>query len=171
MSDILTPPERVLTFALNGEMFAIDAGCVREILDVPTVTRVPGAPPFANGLINVRGAIVPLTDLAVAFGMTRGEHSQETRVIVIEAPVEGEATTIGILADKVHDVTAMDSASLDQPPPVGMKWRPDYIHGIAKHKGHFVILPELQRIFSEGFRGAAPLKMPENIDERVIENT
>lgn len=148
-------PERVLTFALDGEMFAIDAQAVREILEVPPITRVPGAPAFANGLINVRGAIVPLTDLAVAFGMARAIHGEDTRVIVIEAEVEGEPTIIGILADKVLDVAAMEGVAVEEAPPVGMRWRADFIRAIARPGGQFVILPDLELIFAESLAAAA----------------
>jgi len=125
MSDnTITLPDRMLTFGLGGEFFAIDAQCVREILEVPPITRVPGAPAFADGLVNVRGAIVPLADLAVVFGMALTAHAEDTRVIVIEAEIEGEPTTIGILADKVLDVATMDG-------------------------GRFIILPDLARIFTD----------------------
>jgi purine-binding chemotaxis protein CheW len=147
-------PERALTFALDGEMFAIDAQCVREILEVPTITRVPGATNFSNGLINVRGAIVPLADLAVAFGMACAEHGEDTRVIVIEAQVEGEPTTIGIIADKVHDVAAMEGVPIEEAPPVGMRWRTDFIRGIARRNGQFVILPHLELIFADSLAQA-----------------
>ncbi|WCT78329.1 chemotaxis protein CheW [Novosphingobium humi] len=150
-------PERVLTFALDGEIFAIDAQAVREILEVPTITRVPGAPDFASGLINVRGAIVPLTDLAVAFGMARADHGEDTRVIVIEAEVEGEPTTIGLVADKVLDVAAMEGVAVEEAPPVGMRWRADFIRAIARPQGQFVILPDLELIFAESLATAARL--------------
>ncbi|HWU03359.1 MAG TPA: chemotaxis protein CheW [Novosphingobium sp.] len=145
-------PERVLTFALDSEMFAIDAQAVREILEVPTITRVPSAPAFANGLVNVRGAIVPLTDLAEAFGIERAAHSEDTRVIVIEAQIEGVPTTIGILADKVHDVAAMEGILIEETPSVGMRWRPDFIHAIARPRGAFVILPDLEAIFADALQ-------------------
>jgi purine-binding chemotaxis protein CheW len=115
---------------------------------------VPGAPAFANGLVNVRGAIVPLADLAVAFGMQRGAMGEDTRVIVIEAEVEGEADTIGILADKVHDVAAMEGVPVEPAPPVGMRWRPDFIRAIARPRGQFVILPDLAAIFADGLAQA-----------------
>lgn len=148
-------PERVLTFALDGEIFAIDAQAVREILEVPAITRVPGAPGFASGLINVRGAIVPLTDLAVAFGMAHADHGEDTRVIVIEAEVEGEPTTIGLVADKVLDVAAMEGVPVEEAPPVGMRWRADFIRAIARPQGQFVILPDLELIFAESLAAAA----------------
>jgi len=155
MTDLALAPERVLTFALDGEMFAIDAGCVREILEVPDVTRVPGAPAFVDGLVNVRGAIVPLADLAVAFGSAAQGQGEDARIIVIEAAIEDELTTIGILADKVHDVAEMDGAPIEPAPPVGMKWRADYIRGIARRNGHFVILPDLDLIFAENLPHAS----------------
>lgn len=143
-------PERVLTFTLGGEGFAIDAQCVREILEVPAITRVPGAPPFADGLVNVRGAIVPLADLSVAFDLERTcpDH-EDTRVIVIETLVVDEPATIGILAEKVNNVIAMDGVTVEAAPPVGMKWRSDFITGIARRDGRFVILPDLARILAE----------------------
>lgn len=148
-------PERVLTFALDGEMFAIDAQAVREILEVPPITRVPGAPYFANALINVRGAIVPMADLAVAFGMAKIDHGEDTRVIVIEADVEGEPTTIGVVADKVLDVAAMEGVPIEEAPPVGMRWRADFILAIARPNGQFVILPDLELIFAESLAQSA----------------
>ena len=144
-----TLPERVLTFSLDGEVFALDALLVREILEVPPITRVPAAPRFCDGLVNVRGTIVPLCDLAVAFGMDRAAHGEDTRVIVIEAPLDGIPTTIGLLADKVHDVAAMEGLAIEAAPPVGMRWRPELITGIARRNGQFVILPDLAAIFAD----------------------
>lgn len=148
-------PARVLTFALDGETFAIDAQIVREILEVPRITHVPGAPAFADGLVNVRGAIVPLADLAVAFGMHRSEGGEDTRVIVVETEIEGEQGTIGILADKVHDVASLEGVPIDSAPTVGMRWRPDLIRGIARPDGQFVILPDLALLFAEALSGPA----------------
>ena len=99
-TDTQTGTRRALTLALQGEVFAIDAGTVREILDMPPVTQVPNASPFANGLINVRGRVVPLVDLRVTFGMERRPPDEDTRIIVIETLLEGEENILGILADK-----------------------------------------------------------------------
>ncbi len=148
-SDPGAQARRALTFALQGEVFAIDAETVREILDMPPITRVPNAPAFANGLINVRGRVVPLADLRVTFGMERPAPDEDTRIIVIETLLDGEENILGILADKVLDVCDLEDVSVEQAPQVGMRWRPEFLLGIARHAGDFVVLPNIARIFAE----------------------
>lgn len=138
---------RALTFALQGEIFAIEAGIVREILDIPAVTQVPNAPAIAGGLINVRGRVVPLADLRVAFGMDRPPADADTRVIVIEIDMDGEQAIVGILADRVLDVADIETASLEEAPRVGMRWRADLIRGIGRRNDAFVFIPDMDRIF------------------------
>lgn len=141
---------RALTFGLQGEVFAIEADMVREILDVPPVTLVPNAPAFAGGLINVRGRVVPLADLRVSFGMERPELDGETRVIVTEIELDGERAIVGILADRVHDVTDLDTSVIEEAPRVGMRWRADFIRGIGRRGEDFIIIPDMARIFGVG---------------------
>ena len=148
-TDTQTGTRRALTLALQGEVFAIDAGTVREILDMPPVTQVPNASPFANGLINVRGRVVPLVDLRVTFGMERRPPDEDTRIIVIETLLEGEENILGILADKVLDVCDLEDVSIEEAAQVGMRWRPEFLLGIARYNGDFVILPNIARIFAE----------------------
>ena len=151
-----TKPMRALTLRLEDELFAIEAESVREILDLVPVTEVPNASPFARGLINVRGRVVPLADLKVAFGMHRAEQDHDTRIVVIETEIEGEPTVVGILADKVYDVTDIEPAAIEEAPRVGMRWRPDYVRGIGKRQGNFIIIPDLGRIFETQGRRSAP---------------
>lgn len=152
-----TEPMRALTLRLDDELFAIEAQSVREILDLVPVTAVPNASPFAAGLINVRGRVVPLTDLKVAFGMRSAEPDQDTRIVVIETEIEGEPSVVGILADKVYDVTDIEPAAIEEAPRVGMRWRPDYVRGIGKRRGDFIIIPDIHRIFElEGRRSGSP---------------
>jgi len=136
-----------LTFGLQGEVFALSADSVREILDVTLVTQVPGARDFVPGLINVRGRVVPLADLRVRFGMPRAAASVDTRIIVVEISLDGEPTIVGLLADKVYEVTQIAGASIEGTPPVGMKWPPDYVRGIGKRGDDFIIIPNIERIF------------------------
>ena len=151
-----TQPMRALTLRLDDELFAIEAQSVREILDLVPVTVVPNASPFAAGLINVRGRVVPLTNLKVAFGMRSAEPDQDTRIVVIETEIEGEPSVVGILADKVYDVTDIEPAAIEQAPRVGMRWRPDYVRGIGKRRGDFIIIPDIHRIFELEGRRSAP---------------
>jgi purine-binding chemotaxis protein CheW len=146
---------KALTFALQGEIFAIDAEGVREILDLVPITEVPSAPEFANGLINVRGRVVPLADLRVTFGMDRPEADADTRIVVIEIELGGEPAIVGILADKVHDVADIETAAIEEAPKVGMRWRSDYVRGIGKRNGDFIIIPDMGRIFENELSVAA----------------
>ena len=150
------PTMQALTLGLQGEVFAIEAESVREILDVVPITEVPNARPFVNGLINVRGRVVPLADLRVMFGMDRPPPDVDTRIVVIEINLEGEPTIAAILADKVHDVTDIEASSIEEAPKVGVRWPPEYVRGIGKRGDEFIILPDLEQIFgNEGGNGGA----------------
>ncbi|NDW05585.1 chemotaxis protein CheW [Jiella sp. 40Bstr34] len=136
-----------LTIRLQDEIFALEATSVREILDTVPITRVPNAPDFVGGLINVRGTVVPLADLRVVFGMQRPPTDQDTRIVVVEFELDGEPLVAGILADKVHEVTEIDAGSMEAVPAVGMRWPPAFIRSIGKRGDGFVIIPDMQRIF------------------------
>jgi len=155
---------KALTLGLQGEVFAIEAESVREILDVVPITEVPNARAFVGGLINVRGRVVPLADLRVMFGMDRPPADADTRIVVMEIDLDGEPAITAILADKVHDVTDIETASIEEAPKVGMRWRTEYVRGIGKRGEDFVIIPDMGRIFgTEGGR-SAPLESEERID-------
>jgi purine-binding chemotaxis protein CheW len=139
----------VLTLGLGGEIFAIDANIVREILDMVPWTRVPGARAYVGGLINVRGRVAPLADLRIKFGMDVTPPTIDSRIVVVEIDVDGEATVVGLLADKVYEVTTLSGASIEHTPDVGMRWRPEYIKGIGKRGADFIVVPDMVRIFSD----------------------
>jgi purine-binding chemotaxis protein CheW len=143
---------QVLTFDLEGETFAIEAGMVREIVDHMPETVVPGAPEMVAGLANFRGRVIPLADLHQEFGFAPVAAGRDARVIVIELEFDGETTLVGLKADKVHEVTVLESADTEVPPRVGMRWRPDYIRCIAKRAGDFIIVPDLEKVFATSCR-------------------
>lgn len=146
---------RAVTLRLEDELFAIEALNVREILDLMPITRVPNASAFVGGLINVRGAVVPLVDFRVMFGMEQRAPTKDSRVVVIEIDVDGEALVAGLLADKVHDVTDIAVSGVSPAPKVGMRWPPSFIRGIGRHASEFIVIPDLNRIFaSHGGVGA-----------------
>jgi purine-binding chemotaxis protein CheW len=138
----------VLTLDLEGEMFAIEAKHVREILDLVAITDVPRAPAFVNGLINVRGKVVPLADLRVRFGMEQKPPTVDTRIVVLELEVDGEPVIAGIRADKVHEVVEVAASALQEAPKVGMRWRPEFIRCIGKRGDDFMIVLDIARVFS-----------------------
>ena len=138
----------VLTFDLEGEMFAVEAVHVREILDMVPITEVPHSDPFVNGLINVRGKVVPLADLRIKFGMQQKQTTIDTRIVVLEINLEGDPVTGGIRADKVHQVIEVAATALQETPKVGLRWRPEFIHCIGKLGDNFVVILDITRIFS-----------------------
>lgn len=162
MTSTDTIPMHALTIRMQDETFALEASSVREILDPVPITRVPNAPDFVAGLINVRGTVVPLADLRVVFGMDRPPADQDTRIVVVEFDLDGEPMVTGILADKVHEVTEIDAGSMEAVPAVGMRWPPAFIRSIGKRDDGFIIIPDMQRIFrDEGGLEAAARKIEE----------
>jgi len=146
-------PLEVLTLDLQGEIFALDAACVREILDPPPITDVPGSRPFVRELINVRGKVVPVADLRIMFGMPFKPPTLDTRIVVIEIEIDGDPTIVGIRADKVYEVTEIAAAALEETPRIGMRWRPEFIRCIGKRGADFIIVVDIEAIFSGGGRG------------------
>ena len=139
----------VVTLRLGEERLAIPAELLREILEPVPVTRVPTANRFVEGLVNVRGSVVPLSDLRVPFGMPAGEVTPDTRILVLDVTVGETQMTVAISADKVETVTLLDPNNISPVPEVGSLWPPEYARGIGKLGSDFVLLPDLHRIFQD----------------------
>ncbi|TNC51999.1 chemotaxis protein CheW [Rubellimicrobium rubrum] len=138
----------VVTLRLGQDTLAIRAEMLREVLEPVSITRVPGAPEFCCGLVNVRGTVVPLSDLRVTFGMPRTPLGPDSRILVLDLPLSGRASVVGIVADAVHEVTRVESHMLQTVPAVGTRWPPQFIEAIARIGGNFVMLPDIPAIFA-----------------------
>jgi purine-binding chemotaxis protein CheW len=137
-----------LTFKLGEEMFALDIAKVREVLDFTTVTKVPRTPEFMRGVINLRGSVVPVVDLRLKFGMTRTESSVNTCIIITEVTVDGDTAVLGALADSVQEVLDLEPGSIAPAPRIGTKLRTDFIKGMGKQNDRFVIILDIDKVFS-----------------------
>jgi len=137
-----------LTFRLGEEVFALDITKVREVLDFTTVTKVPRTPDFMRGVINLRGSVVPVVDLRLKFGMTVSETTVNTCIIISEVTVDGDTTVLGALADSVQEVVDLERGNIAPAPRIGTKLRTDFIKGIGKQNDQFVILLDIDRVFS-----------------------
>jgi purine-binding chemotaxis protein CheW len=137
----------VLTFDLQEETLALEATLVREILDLLPETIVPGAAPLVSSVINFRGKIIPIADLCLAFGMPPAEATADSRIVVIETDLDGEAMQIGVRTDKVHEVATLHRDSSEEPPAVGMRWRRDFVRELVRTPDGVVVLPDLATIF------------------------
>jgi len=165
-----------LIFSLGGEAYAVGTLRVREIIEYGTLTAVPMVPPFIRGVINLRGAVVPVIDLNARFGRARTEASRRTCIVILEVnsrnegpqgradgsprPARGNEETwdgpasphdrqvLGIIVDAVSAVRRIDAADVEPPPNFGTGIRADFIEGMAKVNGQFVILLELASVLS-----------------------
>ena len=137
-----------ITFKLGDELFAIDVAHVREVLDLSEITRVPTAPPYMRGVVNVRGSAVPVVDLRHRFGLPPTEDTVNTRIVVLELPLDGEITVVGGLADSVHEVLELERSQIREPPRIAMRWRADMIEGLGKKGEQFIIVLDIARVFT-----------------------
>lgn len=137
-----------LTFKLDGEIFALAIGKVREVLDFTTVTRVPQTPGYMRGVINLRGSVVPVMDLRLKFGLAKTEKTVNTCIIIAEIELDGETTILGALADSVQEVLDLESDQIEPPPRIGTKLRTEFIKGMGKHGEEFIIILDIDKVFT-----------------------
>ena len=137
-----------MTFKLGDELFAINVSQVREVLEVQQITKVPTAPVYMRGVVNVRGQAIPVVDLRQRFGLPSVPDNINTRVIVMELNIDGETAVIGGLADSVHEVIELEEGNINPPPRIAMRWRTDFILGMGKRGDEFIIILDVNAVFS-----------------------
>lgn len=138
----------VVTFDIQGETFAIEALIVREILDILPETAVPGADPLVGHVVNFRGRIIPIADLALGFGMDAQENGRDSRIVVVEIPLDDTPVLIGLRTERVHEVARLKAATSAPPPEIGMRWPRDHVRSLVRHDDQLIVLPDLAAIFS-----------------------
>ena len=137
-----------LTFQLSGEMYAVGILNVKEIIEYGQLTEIPMMPAFIRGVINLRGSVVPVIDLAARFGGHQTATSRRTCIVIIELTTAEERHDIGVVVDAVSEVLEVSSADIEPPPSFGAKIRADFIDGMAKIAGKFVIILDIQKVLS-----------------------
>jgi purine-binding chemotaxis protein CheW len=151
----ITETRQYLTFKLGPEVFAIDVAKVREVLDFTTITEIPRTPEFMSGVINLRGTVVPVVDLRICFDMSRTERTRNTCIVVVEVLLEREATVIGALADSVEEVIDLEPEQIQAAAKIGTQIRTDFIQGMGKRDTQFIMILDIDRVFSAEELGAA----------------
>ena len=138
-----------LTFLLSGEMFALGILNIKEIIEYGSLTEVPMMPTFIRGVINLRGSVVPVVDLSARFGRDRTQVSKRTCIVIIEVGNNEEARhDIGVMVDSVSEVLEIPRSEIEPPPAFGAKIRADFIHGMGKVDGKFVIILDADKVLS-----------------------
>jgi purine-binding chemotaxis protein CheW len=147
-----------LTFFVDGDEYAIEILRIREVIEAIPVTHVPATPPAIRGVVNLRGAVVPVIDLAVRFGLPESAVTSRTCIVLIEVVVEGEPTVMGLLVDAVNQVIDLDASRIEPVPPFGAHVRLDFLIGMGLAGQKFVMLLDADLVLSPtDLRAAAAL--------------
>ncbi len=137
-----------LTFMLGGETYAIGILAIKEIIEYGQLTEVPRMPEFIRGVINLRGAVVPVIDLGARFGKTSSNVGRRTCVVIIEIESEEGQQVVGVMVDAVNEVLDIAASEIEPPPSFGAKIRADFIQGMGKVDGKFVIILDVDHVLS-----------------------
>ncbi|GLH81953.1 chemotaxis protein CheW [Bradyrhizobium sp. SSBR45G] len=145
----MTETAQYLTLGLAGEIFGISIRNVREILDMRPISRLPHAPHFLLGMIDVRGSGYPIVDLRLKLDLPNVATTEATRIIILDVPVGDRLVGVGFVADCVFEVTDIDEATVESVPQVGGRWTSDYIAGIGRKGDKFVVLFDLAKLMAQ----------------------
>ena len=142
-------PAQYLTFMLAQEQFAVGILGIKEIIEYQGVTEVPMMPPCVRGVINLRGAVVPVIDLPARFGRASSPVTKRTCVVIVEAACgTDERHVMGLLVDAVNEVLDIAPSDIEPPPAFGARLRSDFIQGVGKVRGKFVLLLDVDRVLA-----------------------
>jgi len=143
-SQLLDAEEQLVIFELANEVYGVDIGRVQEIIRMTSITRLPRAPEFVEGVINLRGKVIPVVDLNKRFGLAQGERTKASRIVVVDVSDH----TIGMVVDAVSEVLRVPANAIEPPSPVVTTIESDYIRGIAKVENRLIILLDLDKVLS-----------------------
>ncbi|MBL8968744.1 MAG: chemotaxis protein CheW [Spirochaetaceae bacterium] len=137
-----------LTFTLDNEQYAIGVAKVREVLEHTKITKLPRTAEFMKGIINLRGAGVPVIDLRLKFGLPETPITKDTSIIVMEVESQEGTVVVGALADAVHEVVEIDEKAVEPAPRFGTRLAAEFIRGVGKKDELFIIILDIDRIFN-----------------------
>ncbi len=150
MSDLATENKtnQYLTFKLGDEEYAIDVSNIREILEYSKITKIPCTRDYMQGVINLRGNVVPVINFHLKFGMNKTEYTVDTCIIVMEVKINNEVIILGAIADSVDEVIELDHTQIEPAPEIGTKLNREFIKGIGKRNNKFIIIININETFS-----------------------
>lgn len=157
-----------LTFELDSEIFALEIAKVREVLDFTSVTRVPKMPAFMRGVINLRGSVVPVVDMRLKFGLPPADRTINTCIIIVEIDMDGEMVALGALADSVKEVVELEATDIEPAPRIGTRLNTEFIRGMGKREEGFLILLNINRIFSTEELAAVQLTDESSAQDKTL---
>jgi purine-binding chemotaxis protein CheW len=137
-----------LSFRLGEEVFAINVSKVINILELSHITRIPKAPEYMKGVINLRGTVLPVVDLRLKFGLKEKEKTVDTSIIVISIDLSGEDVLTGILVDSVKEVLELKTAEIVPSPTIGTRYNSGIIEGMCRQDEKFIMILDIDKVFS-----------------------
>lgn len=146
--------QQYLTFMLSGETYAMGILAIKEIIEYGNLTEVPRMPQFIRGVINLRGSVVPVIDLSSRFGKQATSVTRRTCIVIIEVATGNETQDVGVMVDAVNAVLEIPPQEIEPPPTFGANIRADFINGMGKVNGKFVIILNIQHVLSVDEMGA-----------------
>ncbi|HOT15334.1 MAG TPA: chemotaxis protein CheW [Bacteroidales bacterium] len=148
MTDKVSKINSYLTFKLGDEFFATNVSKVLNILEMTKVTKVPKAPVYMKGVINLRGSVLPLVDTRIKFEMSETVYTPNTCILVLDILLNNESVHVGALVDSVQEVVEIDDNAIQPAPSIGTRYRTEFIEGVAKINEEFVMILNMDLIFS-----------------------
>ena len=148
MAEIKNKINSYLSFKLGNEFFAAHVNNVINILELTDITPVPKAPYFMKGVINLRGAVLPVVDTRLKFGLTETEYTQDTCILVLNVDIDGEEVSVGGLVDSVQEVLEIEYKDIKPAPSIGNKYKTECINGVVSHNDNFIMLLNMDKMFS-----------------------
>ena len=139
---------QALTFTLQGHILAIPIDSIKELIELPEMTPVPMMPAFLRGVMNLRGSVIPVIDLAQRFGLARTEPGWRTCVVIFELGTGKNRQTLGAMVDVVHEVVEVDADQIDKPPQFGTHIALEYLHGMIRLRQQIVPLLDTSQVLS-----------------------
>lgn len=164
-----TNQAQYLTFSLAGEEYAIGILGVKEIIEYGTLTKVPMTPPSIRGVINLRGSVVPVIDLAVKFGLPESPITKRSCIVIVEVEAAAGRMVMGIVADAVRQVMDLAPQDIEPSPSFGTRVRVDYLLGMGKVGKKFVLILDVDRVLSSEELQAVALSQVEEAEENATE--
>lgn len=150
--------EKLVCFELMGEVYGVPISMVQEIIRMQTITEIPRAPEYVEGVINLRGKIIPVVDLRKRFGLGFGEHSKNTRIVVVKV----SDVTVGMVVDAVSEVLRLREEDIEPPSPIVASLDAEYIKGVGKIEGKLIILLDTEKILTHQDKAHLSLMSPDH---------
>jgi len=159
-----------LSFKLGEEEFATNAGRVLSILEMTKITEVPQAPAFMKGIINLRGRVLPVIDIRLKFGMLPTVFTSNTCIVVMEVEMDNSSAQLGVLVDSVQAVLEVDKDKVLEAPNIGSRYRAEFIEGIIQQGDGFVMLLDIDKVFSSmdivALTQSTPTKLADQLSDK-----